>query len=73
MKFPEQNEDNFFMFLETNDDYLSQIALKNMQLLGNYTLIFARTYFYSSLLLHVGLSINFPKLVTHNIDIVIVD
>ena len=38
MKLPERNEDNFFMFLKTNEGYLSQIALKNMQFLVNYTL-----------------------------------
>ena len=34
MKLPEQCEGNFFMFLKTN---LSQIALKNLQLIVNYT------------------------------------
>ena len=28
MKLPEQSEGNFFMFLKTNEGYLSQIALK---------------------------------------------
>ena len=28
MKLPEQSEDNFFMFLKTNEGYLSQIVLK---------------------------------------------
>ena len=37
MKLPERSEGNFFMFLKTNEDYLSQIALKNMQFLVNYT------------------------------------
>ena len=27
------------MFLKTNEGYLSQIALKNMQLMVNYTLL----------------------------------
>ena len=38
MKLPERSEDNFLMFLKTNEGYLSQIALKNMQFLVNYTL-----------------------------------
>ena len=38
MKLPERSEGNFFMFLKTNEDYLSQIAPKNMQLVVNYTL-----------------------------------
>ena len=37
MKLPERSEGNFFMFLKTNEGYLSQIALKNMQFLVNYT------------------------------------
>ena len=37
MKLPEQTEDNIFMFLKTNEGYLSQIAQKNMQLDVNYT------------------------------------
>ena len=36
MKLLEWSEGNFFMFLKTNEGYLSQIALKNMQLI-NYT------------------------------------
>ena len=38
MKLPERSEGNFFMFLKTNEGYLSQIALENMQFLVNYTL-----------------------------------
>ena len=38
MKLPERSEGNFFMFLKTNEGYLSQIALQNMQFLVNYTL-----------------------------------
>ena len=38
MKLPERSEGNFFMFLKTNEGYLPQIALKNMQFLVNYTL-----------------------------------
>ena len=60
---------NFFMFLKTNKGYLSQIALKKHVI--NCWLHFSWTYFYS--FLPLGLSINFPKLVIHNIDIVIVD
>ena len=37
MKLPERSEGNFFMFLKTNEGYLSQIALKTMQLIVNYT------------------------------------
>ena len=37
MKLLEWSEGNFFMFLKTNEGYLSQIALKNMQLIVNYT------------------------------------
>ena len=37
MKLPERSEGNFFMFLKTNEGYLSQIVLKNMQFLVNYT------------------------------------
>ena len=33
MKLPEGSEGNFFMFLKTNEGYLSQIALKDMQLM----------------------------------------
>ena len=29
MKLPERSEGNFFMFLKTNEGYLSQIALKH--------------------------------------------
>ena len=58
-----------FYVLKTNEDYLSQIALKNMQLIVDYTF---REPAYTSFL-PLGLSINFPKLVIHNIDIVIVD
>ena len=36
MKLPERSEGNFFMFLKTNEGYLSQIVL-NMQFLVNYT------------------------------------
>ena len=54
---------NFFMFLKTNEGYLSQIALRNMQFLVNYTL-HEPTLVVS---LPLGLSINFPKLVIHNI------
>ena len=45
MKLPERNEGNFFMFLKTNEGYLSQIALKNMQFLVNYTLGNVRSFF----------------------------
>ena len=70
MKLPERSDGNFFMFLKTNEGYLSQIALKNMQFLVNYTLhepTFIASY------RSLGLSSNFPKLVTHDINIVIVD
>ena len=67
MKLLERSEGKFFMFLKTNQGYLSQIALKNMQLIVNYTIM--NLLFYS--FLPLGLSINFPKLVIHNIDIVI--
>ena len=33
MKLSERSEGNFFMFLKTNEGYLSQIVLKNMQFL----------------------------------------
>ena len=33
----QRSESNFFMFLITNEGYLSQIALKNMQLIVDYT------------------------------------
>ena len=39
MKLPERSEGNFFMFLKTDKGYWSQIALKNMQLIVNYTLL----------------------------------
>ena len=39
MKLPERSEGNFFMRLKTNEGYLSQIALKNMQLIVNYTIV----------------------------------
>ena len=38
MKLPERSEGNFFMFLKTNEGYLSQIALEKMQFVVNYTL-----------------------------------
>ena len=65
MKLPERSEGNFFMFLKTNEGYLSQIARKNMQLMV-LKLHFALTYLYS--FLPLDLSINFPKLVINNID-----
>ena len=69
MKLPERSEGNFFMFLKTNEGYLSQVALENMQFLVNYT-SHEPTFIASYLL---GPSINFPKLVIHDINIVIVD
>ena len=38
MKLSERSEGNFFMFLKTNENYLFQIALKNMQLIVYYSL-----------------------------------
>ena len=35
----DESQGNFFMFLKTNEGYLSQIALKNVQLIVNYTLL----------------------------------
>ena len=37
MKLPERSEGNFLLFLKTNEGYLSQIAIKHMQFLVNYT------------------------------------
>ena len=71
MKLPERSEGNFFMFLKTNEGYLSQIVLKNMQFLVNYT--FHEPSFYSFLPLGLSINLNFPKLVIHNINVVIVD
>ena len=48
------------MFLKTNEGYLSQIVLKSMQLIVNYTLNESTFIEYS--FLPLGLSINFPKL-----------
>ena len=59
------------MFLKTNEGYLSQIALKSMQLIVNYT--FHEPTYMTYSFLPLGLSINFPKPVIHNIDIVIVE
>ena len=53
------------MFLKTNEGCFSQISLNNMQLIVTYT--FHETTFIVSYLQA------FPKLVMHNIDIVIVD
>ena len=39
MKLPKRSEGNFFIFLKTNEGYLSQTALKRMQLMVNYTLL----------------------------------
>ena len=59
------------MFLKINEGYLSQITLENMQFLVNYTL--HEPTFIASYDLPLGSSINFPKLVIHDINIVIVD
>ena len=64
---------NFFMFLKTNEGYLSQIALKNMQFLVNYT--FHEPTFIVS---YLGAFLAFDQLskatiLIHNINIAIVD
>ena len=71
MKLPSLRSGNFFMFLKTNEGYLSQIAQKYMQFLVNYT--FREPTFIVSYPLGLSINLNFPKLVIHNINIVIVD
>ena len=60
------------LFLKTNEGYLSQIVLKNMQFLVNYT-FHEPTFIVSFLPFGFSINLNFPKLVSHNINMVIVD
>ena len=73
MKLPERSEGNFFMFLKTNEGYLSQIALKNMQFLVNYTL-HKPTFIVSTFSQFRPFDqLSKASLVIHDINIVIVD
>ena len=65
MKLPERSEGNFFMFLKTNEGLFILNCPKKHAINGQlHFATFIVSYLAS------GLSINFPKLVIHNIDIV---
>ena len=69
MKLIKQSEGNLFLFLKLVRGIYPKLTKNNIQLLVNYTL--HEPTFIVSYSQGLGLSINFLKLVIHNIDIVL--